>query len=205
MSQKAIERWERSFRAAAMGDGYAILRDHLRRLELPDSPELLLEGTILAVRAGCLYMDLDNLDSKYFEKLLEMQQYDPADSSNVRYAYTFDICGDTYARVLAESGSKAPDLADLYGHPWEDYKVAGFTHLYITRTDWSGLSSEELGRLEDDVTADIRYDYSEEEVDILFDEVDFWLDGQRGEKYLMIRVHDIEDPEASDLGPGSGT
>ena len=54
------------------------------------------------------------------------------------------------------------------------------------------------------MTADSRYDYSEEEVDILFDEVDFWLDGQRGEKYLMIRVHDIEDPEASDLGPGSG-
>ena len=133
-----------------------------------------------------------------------MQHYDPANSTNARYAFTFDISGKSYARVLVEPGFKTLDLADLYNHPWEDYETVGFGSLHVTRTDWSGLSSGELRQLEDDVTADIRYDYCEEEVDILFDEVDFWLDGQRGEKYLMIRVHDIEDPEASDLGPGSG-
>ena len=90
MSQRAIEQWERSFRAAANADGYAILRDHLRRLELPDSPELLLEGTILAVRAGCAYRLWDRSDGKHFEKLLEIQHYDPADSTDARYAFTFD-------------------------------------------------------------------------------------------------------------------
>ena len=185
MWQRAIDRWERSFRVAAKADGYAILRDHLRRLELPDSPELLLEGTMLAVRAGCLYMDLDNLDSKYFEQLLEMQQYDPADSTNARYAYTFDICGNTYARVLTESGSKALDLADLYGHPWEDYKVAGFSYLYVTRTDWRELTSEELRQLEDDVTYDLRFDYCDEEVD-------FWFDHPSDKTYLMVCVYDVE-------------
>ncbi len=192
------QEWERNFRAAAKADGYAIFRDHLRRLKLPGSPKLLLEGTILAVRATCGYRLMDNSDGEHVDQLLEMQHYNPADSTNARYAYTFEIFGDTYARVLVESGSKAIDLADLFNHPWEEYKVAGFNYLYISRTNWSGLSAEELRQLEDDVTADLRYDYCEEEVDILFDEVDFWFDGQRGENYLMIRVFDVEDPEVSE-------
>ncbi len=93
------QQWERKFRAAAKADGYAIFRDHLRRLELPDSPEFLLEGTILTVRACCGYRLLDSSDGKYVDQLLEMQHYDPANSTNARYAFTFDISGRSCARV----------------------------------------------------------------------------------------------------------
>ena len=43
--------WEQSFRAAAKKDSLCILRAHLKRLELPDKPVMLLEGTILLVQA----------------------------------------------------------------------------------------------------------------------------------------------------------
>src|SRR3954464_3426912 len=91
MSQRAIERWERDFRAAAKADKYAVLRDHLQRLELPDSPELLLEGTIRAVRACSHYSALDHQDDEQFDQFLEMQRYNPADATDARYAFTFDL------------------------------------------------------------------------------------------------------------------
>ena len=106
MSQIALDQWERSFRAAAKADRYAIRRDHLRRLGLPDAPELLLEGTIVAARTCCLYMEMDSLDSRDFKQLLEMQPYDPADSTNARYPFTFAIGGYIYARVLVEPDSR---------------------------------------------------------------------------------------------------
>ena len=172
MSHIEIARWERSFRAEAKADGYAILRDHLRRLGLPDSPELLLEGTILAIRGCFRYTVMDGLDSRHFERLLEMQPYDPAESTDACYAFTFDIAGYIYARVLVEPGFKTLDLADMYGHPWDDYKVAGFSCLYVSRIDWSELASEELRQLKTDVTNDLRFDYTEEEVDFWFDDAE---------------------------------
>lgn len=56
-----LKRWERSFRTAAEADGYTVFRDHLRRLELLDYHESLLEGTVIAGRASCDYMALDEL------------------------------------------------------------------------------------------------------------------------------------------------
>ncbi|MCH9048123.1 MAG: hypothetical protein IH836_04115 [Proteobacteria bacterium] len=130
-------------------------------------------------------MDLDNLDGKYFEQLLEMQQYNPAASANARYAFTFDICGNTYARVLGEPGFKPLDLADLYDNPWWEDE-AGFSRLWVSRTDWSELASEELRQLENDVTDDLRFDYSE-------DEVDFWFDNSLDKTYLFVSVYDVEE------------
>jgi tetratricopeptide (TPR) repeat protein len=186
MSQIAIDRWERGFRAAAKADGYKILGDHLRRLELPDFPELLLEGTILAVRACCAYMDIDGLDRKYLRNLLEMQQYDPADSTDARYAVTFDISGTTYARVLVEPGLRSIDLADLYGQPWWEYETAGYDWLCVSSIDWSELTSEDLRRLEGDVEYDLRFDYCDEEVD-------FWFDRPPDKTCLWVCVYDVEE------------
>jgi hypothetical protein len=183
-----INQWERNFRASAKADEYAVLGDHLRRLALPDSPDLLLEGTIRAVQACLTYATLDRPDGKNFIPLLEMQQYDPADSRNTRYAFTFDLGGKAYARLLVEPGFKTLDLADLYGHPWHDYKVVGYNRIWISRTDWKELMKEELQQLEEDVTGDLRFDYSE-------DEVEFWFDSSLDKTYLAVFVHDVEEEE----------
>ena len=163
MSQQAMDRWERKFRVSAKADGYAILRDHLRQLELPDSPELLLEGTIHMVQA---FGDT---------QLLEMQQYNAVDST-ARYAFTFG-CGNTYARVLFEPGFKNIDLADMYEW-WYDHYV------WVSRTDSGKLSNEELRQLEDDVTDDLRMDFSDAEVD-------FWFEVSSDNTYLLISVYDV--------------
>jgi hypothetical protein len=183
-SQRAIDRWERSFRVAARADKYAILRDHLRRLDLPDLPESLLEGTVCVVRACSRYSALDQQPDEQFERFLEMQRYDPSDATAARYAFTFDLHGKAFARVLAESKMQALDLADLYGNPWSDYKVVGYHRLWISRTDWSDLTRKELRQLAKEVTGDLRFDYSE-------DELAFWFDDCLDNTYLLVAVQDV--------------
>lgn len=183
MSESPIETWERGFRAAAKADHFAILTDYLQRLGLPDSPELLLEGTICAMRA-CSHLS----DGVRFQQLLDMQRYNPVDSTVGRYAFTFDLCGKAFVRILVEPKFQTLDLADLYANPWEDYEVVGFTRVWISRIDWSELTGEELKQLEDDVTNDLRYDYSE-------DELGFWFDDSLDETLLFVYVYDMEDED----------
>jgi hypothetical protein len=45
---------------------------------------------------------------------------------------------------LVDRGLKTVDLADLLGHPWEDYEVAGYSRIWISHPDWTSLTSEEL-------------------------------------------------------------
>ena len=132
MSQRAIAKWGRDFRAAAKADKHAILRDHLRRLHLPDAPKLLLEGTVQLVRACSLYTDVDHRVDDQLEEFLELQQYNPADASEAQYAYTFDIHEKAYARVLVEPRVQILDLADMFAHTWDDFKVAGYAKFWIS-------------------------------------------------------------------------
>ncbi len=187
MSQRAIDRWEREFRAAAKADKHAILRDNLRRLELPDSPELLLEGTIHVVRACSHYYALDHGDDEQFDRFLDKQPYNPGDSTYARYAFTFDLW-KAFGRVLVEAKVQTLDLADLYGNPWLDYEVVGYHRFWISRTNWCELTTEELRQLENEVTSDLRFDYSE-------DELDFWFDDSLDKTYLLVAVQDAHESQ----------
>src|SRR4030088_2244501 len=89
MLHRKVDRWERSFRTAAKRDTHAILRAHLQRLDLSESAELLLEGTVQAVRACSHYYALDHHDAEQFEQFLKMQQYQPGDVGDACYAFTF--------------------------------------------------------------------------------------------------------------------
>jgi hypothetical protein len=75
MPTNPLTQWEREFRKAAKADKLVLFRDHLKRLELPGEPELLLEGTVEAVTACCAYL---NVDGRPFDKFLAMQRYNPA-------------------------------------------------------------------------------------------------------------------------------
>ena len=184
MSENKFYNWAQRFRIDAKADKMALFRDHMQRFNLRGKPELMLEGTILMVQACCAYAKIDGVP---FAPFLRMQRYKPALRGVAKYAITFDLCGKAFARVLVSEGFKMVDLADIYGHPWQDYKMCGYNSLWITRTDFKPLTSKELAQFEQDVTNDLRYDYSE-------DELDFWFDDSQPEGSLYVYVYDHEDP-----------
>lgn len=183
MVQSNLQRWEREFRKAAAADEYDLLGDHLCKLELPESPELLLEGTINLIYACAAYA---SLDGQSFAAFLKMQRYDPRDSVDARYTFTFDLFGKAYGRVLFSKKVGILDLADLYNHPWDAYKVCGYRSISIARIDGEDLAARELARLEKEVTYDLRFDYSEDELEI-------WFDDQSVEGVLQVFVQDCDD------------
>lgn len=196
MSEELLDQWEQDFRAAARADDCAMFREHLGqlsprehlgRLLRPDEPQLMLEATIRIVRMCSAYASLDGR-AEEFGQLLNMQKYNPAEATDARYVFTFDLCGKAFARVLVEATVQTLDLAELYGSPWLDYEVVGFHYLWISHPDWSNLTNEELRQLEDEVTNDLRFDYAE-------DELDFWFDDSLNETYLFVTVQDVYESE----------
>ncbi len=184
----ALAKWETSFRAAAKADRYKLLKTHLRSLDLPDDPSLLLEGTVLFVRMVVAYLTLDNQKVIQF---IEQQRYDPASVTDAPYTVTFDVFGSAYARINLPASLRPIDLADLYGAPWEDYGVVGYCDIWIARTDGVALSAEEMAGFEQVVTADLRYDYGEEELA-------FWFDPDTHEGILKVTVQDVYADEVDD-------
>jgi hypothetical protein len=176
-----LERWEREFRNDAEKDQLAVLRDHLRRLGLPDEPEKLLNGTILLMRACCAYA---TLDGQSYTKFLTMQKYHSTAAGDAKYALTFDLHSKAFARVLVSAKLETADLADLYGHPWSEYEICGYSCFWVSRTDGNPLSDEEIEQIEEQVTDDLRYDYSE-------DEIEFWFDDSTVKGVLLVTVVDI--------------
>jgi hypothetical protein len=183
MTFRNLQRWEREFREAAEADEYAQMRDHLCRLELPGDPALLLAGTIQIVCACAAY---PTLDGQSFAAFFKMQTYNPSEAVDATYALTFDLYGKAFGRVLVPTNAIIPDLADLYGHPWQDYRICGYRSIHISRIDGRKLGSMELARLEKEVTDDLRFDYCEEELD-------FWFDDATIEGMLLITVQDHEE------------
>jgi hypothetical protein len=176
-----LRRWEKRFRADARADNYELFRNHLRRLGLPEKPELLLEGTINVIQAIWVFA---NRDRQPIASFLANQQYDQLKAPDPHYIFTFDLCGKAYARVIVNSVKKYPlDLADLFGYPWYDYKVAGFESIWISHPDWSSLTSAEVDQLEIDVIDDLLFDYSDDEIFYGFDDT---LDPS----YLFVCVED---------------
>lgn len=186
LDSKAYLAWEKSFRAAANTDNYALFKTHLHRLALPEKPKLMLEGTILAIQATMAYTIMDGRVIP-LEQFLNMQQYNPDDAPDARYVFTFDLHGKASARVLADEKLILPDLADLYGYPWYPWKIVGYCCFWISHPDWSPLTSVEIEMLEKQVTDDLRFDYPKEDVRINFLEPD--------DSHLGVLVQDVEEGE----------
>lgn len=142
---------------------------------------MMLEGTIRVMQAVIAFAIVDG---QPWSRFLNMQQYNPSTVPDARYAFTFDLCGEAFARVLADSTLVMPDLADLYDYPWDDYKVAGYQSIWISHPDWSRLTSGELKHLESEVAYDLRFDYSE-------DELNFWFESSPDATFLYVSLQDL--------------
>ena len=184
MQINPFKEWENDFRSSAKADNFALFREHLQKLDLPDKPKLLLEGTILAMAACCAYQ---SMDGRSYTEFLAMQKYNPDNIGKAKYAFTFELHGKAYARILVskKSGSGL-DLADLYEHPWGKYKACGYNRIWVSRTNSKALTHKEKTRLEEEVTDDLRYDYSE-------NELGFWFDDSTIEGVLRIEVYDLDE------------
>ncbi|OPZ91332.1 MAG: hypothetical protein BWY74_01996 [Firmicutes bacterium ADurb.Bin419] len=73
----------------------------------------------------------------------------------------------------------------LYNHPWSKYKTCGYNQFWVSRTDGKALTSKEKKLLEKEITYDLRYDFSE-------DEIDFWFDDSTIEGVLRVYVYDVD-------------
>jgi hypothetical protein len=178
-----FKEWEREFRSDAKADNYALFRNHLQEMNLPDKPKLLLEGTVLVVAACCAYAQIDG---QSYTEFLAMQKYNPADARDAKYAFTFELGEKAFARILVlRQYASNLDLADLYNHPWSKYKTCGYNQFWVSRTDRKTLTSKEKKLLEKDITYDLRFDYSE-------DEIDFWFDDSTIEGVLRVYVYDVD-------------
>ena len=74
-----------------------------------------------------------------------------------------------FFRVIATRDIKCLDLANLHDFPWNDFKMCGYYDFRVARLDNKALSDPEIEEIENAITDDIRFDYSEEEVELLFD------------------------------------
>ncbi len=179
----ALAAWEATFRAAAMADNFQLLQAHLRSLELPDEPGLLLDGTILLVQMSVAYLAMDGQQVSEF---LAQQKYDPTEVSGAPYQVTFDIHGKAYARVNSPASLRPLDLADLYGTPWNTYERVGYSDFWLSRVDGKALSAQEVADFENTVESDLRFDYGEDEIAFLFDP-------DTHEGILKVTVQDVYD------------
>ena len=190
----ALVQWEKSFRADAKADDYRIFQAHLESLDLPEKPFMLLDGTIVLVQMCVAYLELDGQEVIEF---LERQTYDPRKSSDVPYQVTFNIHKKAYARLNLPASLRPVDLADLYGAPWNDYRVVGYCDIWISRIDEVPLSPVEMAKFETVVDEDLHFDYSE-------DEMSFWFDPDTHDGVLKVSVQDVFDDEESDDADDDG-
>jgi hypothetical protein len=178
-----FKQWESEFRSIAKADNFTLFRDHLQMLNLPNKPKLLLEGTVQAVLACCVYA---NIDGRPFADFLATQKYRPDNADNVKQTFTFELRGKAFARVLvSKKYASFLDLVDLYNHPWVRYKVSGYHRFWVSRTDGKALTHKENAQIEKDVTNDLRYDYAE-------NELGFWFDDSTIEGILRVELYDVD-------------
>lgn len=174
--------WERVFRSEAESDNYQVFRDHLNRLDLPDEPALLLEGTVIFVRfcVGMLMMD-----GRPLNDFLAHQCYEPACLPDTIYLVTFDVCSRLYGRIAVPKSLAQLDFADCQ-------EMVGYNQFWIARADKRDLTLDEIDEFEKAVTVDLRYDYMEEELG-------FWFDTSLVDGVLYGYVYSVPQDESLEV------
>jgi hypothetical protein len=181
-----LDRWERKFRAAAKADHYSILRRHLSRLGVRCKPTLILDATVVMVRA----LAPEDEDSDF----LKLQTYNPIAAKKARHVLTFHLVGNGqgaggYGRVAVEGGLQIIDLADMndgfnvYDSSMRHHGVVGFDQFWISRPDWSDLTDGEREQFRNEVEEDLYHDYGEGGIQIDFCDED--------PEYLQVSLQEL--------------
>lgn len=163
---RAFQKWMREFSTAAAKDNYAELLRPIKHLKLECSAKDALASTISLVLAVVVYCEMDGRNCETF---LKQQHYQLDANDEIEYCLVFDLTGLTgsyFGRILTDINFTSVDLEDLFNHSWPMSDTAGFTEVYITRLDGKRIGKRELGRLYKQVTSDLYYGYSEDELSV---------------------------------------
>ena len=134
----------------------------------------------MVAAACCAYLEVDNQDINSF--LLRQTYKVPNGDEN--YFFTFNLFDKLYGRIISPVTMKDVDLADLYGHPWNELKMCGYMDVRVSKTDGRNLSKDEINKLKEAIIDDIRFDYTEDDVDIWL--ISDWIKG-----VLVAQVADV--------------
>jgi hypothetical protein len=80
-------------------------------------------------------------------------------------------------------------VAVLFGEPRDEVSLCGFSSFLVSRIDGDPLSEDEIDDIEKVITDDLRFDYTEQEVDC-------WTDPDRIEGVLFVSVSDADRDDA---------
>ncbi len=154
--------WQRQFAADAVADDCAEILRHIEYLELGCSRADMLVGTDMLLFAVLIYLQMDGQDCESF---LKGQRYWLCGEDLPFYCLTFNFGKGHFGRVLTDKAITGVDFADLFNHPWNEYKTAGFHEVHISRLDGEPIDTSELENLERRFTEDMYYDYTEDELE----------------------------------------
>lgn len=193
LADALLQSWAQEFRADFARDGGARFEPLIQRFGIQTNTHEMLQGTIDFVTACAAFASMDGVE---IAVLLADQRYD-GQTSAATYALTFDLFGRSSAQLLVRPEMKSIDLADLYEYPWERLRMAGYRDFWISRLDGENLSMAEIEELDRVVSADIWFDYSEDEVSIIFDP-----DTYAGALAITVyeQIEDIPGTEAPEAG-----
>lgn len=158
---QTFSQWQRAFAVEAMTDDYVEISRHIEYLKLDCTPEAFVEGTELLLAAVIAYRQIDGQE---FASLMGQQRYRLGGEGLPFYCLTFELGVGHFGRILTNKEISGVDFADLFNHPWDKYKQAGFYRVWISRLDGEPIGDEEYETLCQLVKDDMYFDYSEEEV-----------------------------------------
>ncbi|MFZ4534909.1 tetratricopeptide repeat protein [Propionivibrio sp.] len=177
--------WQRQFAADALADDYAEMRRHIDYLELDCTPQAMVDDTAMLLLATLVYRQMDGQE---WESILKQQRYRLGGDGLPFYCMTFCLLEGHYGRILADEKMSGVDFADLFNHPWDEYKTAGFRDVRISRLDGEAIDGDELETLERLFKEDIYYDCAE-------DEVDAWVTATELEDTVLASAVDVCLPQ----------
>ena len=159
-----LQRWADEYTAAAEADGYSEWLDDLPDLDDPlEGGREKAEQTIELLTTIAAYQQVDHaLDMSRFEAVLKKQTYRSADSP-ARYAVYFSGGPIDEAEVFLDRLDEI-DLVDLHGS-FGYAKVC----VCLLHPDGQRIDEQETERLEQAILTDFRFDYTEEEISIVFE------------------------------------
>jgi hypothetical protein len=160
-----LSKWFTAFQRDASLDDFENVRDHLSRLNLPDDPDSFIEGTYRLVATCLVYA---NIDSRSYGDFLALQNYEISAVPTSKYVFTFEVNDRASGRLLADD-LRFIDLEDLWEMVWPNSDVYGYDALFVSCADDRDLTDDEFDELEQMILEDLRYEHSEDELDIFFD------------------------------------
>ncbi len=161
--------WLDQFINDASYDNQLVLENRLEEFVGVNAEDAhVISATIHLVLSSVSYRLLDGIPMESIKNFLGMQAYSESNDLSRRFVFMFNLGRDLWGRIISQLEVPVMDLADLISQPWDYAQTVGYTQMCISRVDMGILSDIEIEDIKAFVTYDIRFDYSEDELDISF-------------------------------------